>query len=169
MQAADELQTIADLAVALVGFSGLIFIFRARSIKEMEERDLSALAMIVGAGTLALVFALLPLPLFYTGIAEAALWRLSSAVFAATIVLSAGAFIRVNARLAAAGHAERAPGLNRTALVLMLLMAILLLLTALGFFAAGPAAYLLALIACLLMCLSYVAFMLVVARRSGSS
>ena len=76
MSAKDELLGIAQLAVALIGFSGLVFVFRARDIAGLEARDLSALAMIVGAGAIALAFSLLPLPLAYVGLPEAALWRL---------------------------------------------------------------------------------------------
>ena len=43
MPAKDELLAIAEIAVALIGFSGLIFVFRARHVTELETRDLSAL------------------------------------------------------------------------------------------------------------------------------
>jgi hypothetical protein len=63
MAGLEELQSIAEIAVALIGFSGLIFVFRSRDVTELDARDLSGLAMIVGSGGIALTFALLPMPL----------------------------------------------------------------------------------------------------------
>ena len=58
MDAKDELLSIAEIAVALIGFSGLISVFRVRETEELAARDLSALGMIIGAGSIALVFSL---------------------------------------------------------------------------------------------------------------
>ncbi len=165
MTAKDELLTIVEISVALIGFSGLIFVFRSRDITELEVRDLSALAMILGAGGLTLVFALLPLPFSYLGLAEPQLWRLCSGLFAAGMLGAGTAFLLVNRRLVAKGHAERTPRLNRLTLFSAFLTAVLLGLVAAGTFPAGPAVYLLGLVVCILHCLVYVAFMLVVARR----
>lgn len=168
MSAKDELLTIAEIAVALIGFSGLIFVFRNRDITELPVRDLSALAMIIGAGSLALVFALLPLPLSYLGLDEPVFWRLSSGLFGGTLIGAAAAFSIVNRRLVRSGHPERTRHLNRTTLVAALSAGALLASSAFGLVPSGPAIYLLALIVCLLMCLAFVAFILVVARRSDT-
>ena len=112
MSAKDELLTIAEIAVALVGFSGLIFVFRARDVTGLETRDLSALAMIVGAGSIALAFALLPLPLSYLGLAEPVFWRISSGLFGATMLAGSGVFYSANRRLRKSGHPERTPRLT---------------------------------------------------------
>lgn len=168
MSAKDELLTIAEIAVALIGFSGLIFVFRARDVTELETRDLSALAMIVGAGSIALAFALLPLPLSYLGLPEPTFWRISSGLFGTTLLAAAGVFQFVNLRLLKSGHPERTPRLNRTTLVLAFLAGVLLLLSAAGAIPPGPATYLLGLVVCLLLCLAFVGFILVVARRSAT-
>ncbi len=120
MSANEELIGIAQLAVTLIGFSGLIFVFRARDVTGLEARDLSALAMIVGSGTVALTFALLPIPLAYSGLSEPALWRWCSGLFAATLLAVTGVFVKVDRRLERAGHVQRAPRLNLTSIVLML-------------------------------------------------
>src|SRR5262249_40595797 len=99
MIAKDELLSIAEIAVALVGFSGLIVVFRARSMDQMLPRDLSGLAMVVGSGSIALAFALLPLPFAYIGIGEDALWRGSCAVFGIGLAAATLLFITVNRRL----------------------------------------------------------------------
>jgi len=166
MSAKDELLTIAQLAVALIGFSGLIFVFRARDVTELEVRDLSALAMIVGAGAIALAFALLPLPLSYLGLSEQTFWRLCSGLFGTTLLAAAAVFAVINRRLVKLGHAQRTPRLNRATLLLALLMSAGLTLSALGLMPPNPAIYLLGLVLCVLLCLAFVAFMLIVARRS---
>lgn len=166
MTAKDELLAIAEIAATLIGFSGLIFVFRARGIEELEVRDLSTIAMIVGAGALALAFGLLPLPLGYLGLPDQVLWRLSSGIFSVAMLGCAVAFWVVNRRLARSGHAERAPRLNRLTLLATLSTGALLALAALGAFPAGPAAYLFTLVVCLLLCLAFVALILVVARSA---
>ena len=109
MSAKNELLAIAEIAVALIGFSGLIFAIRARGVAELETRDLSALAMIVCGGSLALAFSLLPLPLWYLGLAEPVFWRLSCGAFGAAMLGGAGVFHSVNRRLVKSGHPERTP------------------------------------------------------------
>lgn len=165
MSARDELLAIAEIAVSLIGFSGLIFVFRSRDITQLETRDLSAIAMIVGAGALALTFALLPLPLSYLGLEERVFWQLSSGIFAVAMLAAAATFATVNRRLVRSGHAERTPRLNRTTFYTAVTTAALLALSAIGVLPPGPAAYLFALVICILQCLAFVAFILVLARR----
>ena len=132
MSAKDELLAIAEISVALIGFSGLIFVFRSRDVTELETRDLSALAMIVCAGSIALAFSLLPLPLSYLGLPEPLFWRISSGLFGATMLAGAGVFNSVNRRLLKSGHPERTPRLNRTSLLSLSLAGALLVLSASG-------------------------------------
>lgn len=167
MSGIDELLAIAEIAVALIGFSGLIFVFRSRDITELEARDLSAIAMIVSAGALALTFALVPVPLSHLGLPEPTFWRLCSALFGVTLLGSVLVFALVNRRLARSGHAERTPVLNRVTPLLAFATAVLLLAAGLGALPPGPAVYLLGLVVCILLCLAFVALLLVVARRSS--
>ena len=55
-----DLATIAELALALIGFSALIAVFRGGSIQAWEPRRRLALWVIVTYGLAALYFALLP-------------------------------------------------------------------------------------------------------------
>src|SRR5262249_20740682 len=145
MVAKDELLSIAEIAVALVGFSGLIVVFRARSMDEMLPRDLSGLAMVVGSGSIALAFALLPLPLAYLDIAEEALWRGSCGAFGLGLAAASLLFIGVNWRLETAGHRARTPRLNRATPVVSLSISLMLLAAAFGL-SHATAIYLFALI-----------------------
>jgi drug/metabolite transporter (DMT)-like permease len=161
--AKEELLTIAQIAVTLIGFSGLIFVVRARNLEQMQPRDLSAIAMIVASGGVSLAFALLPLPLAYLDIPEDVLWRASCGAFGLTLLVTAFVFAAVDRRLTADGHPARTPRFNRTTLSLVVLMALLLSGSALGL-PHSPAVYLLGLVMCVMLCLVCIALMMVVAR-----
>jgi hypothetical protein len=169
MSAPDELLTIAEIAVSLIGFSGLIFVFRARDITELEPRDLSAIAMIMASGALALVFSLFPLPLSYLPLSEPVLWRISCGSFGFALLASSVAFRVADRSLHRSGHPERTPRLNRATVVVAVAMGALLTASSLGAPTAGPALYLFALIVCVLLCLIFVAFLLIIARQSAAS
>ncbi len=85
MTATEELLAIAQVSVTLVGLSGLVSVFRARVPTDLEARDLSGLAVIGIGGSIALAFSLLPLPLEYLDIGDAAVWRICSGVFAVDV------------------------------------------------------------------------------------
>jgi hypothetical protein len=131
----------------------------------LSARDLSGLAMIAGAGVVALIFALVPLPLAYLGLAEAGFWRLCSLLFGGTLLGAAGVFTLLNRRLVRSGHPARSPRLNLVSLLSMLALGTALTASALDVISAGPALYLAALVVYLLLCLVYVAFMFAFARR----
>ena len=109
MTATEELLAISQVSVTLVGFSGLVSAFRARVPTELEARDLSGLAVIGIGGSIALAFALLPLPLAYLDMGDAAVWRICSGAFAATLGAGAAAFALVNRRMSSVGYIERTP------------------------------------------------------------
>ena len=165
MAAKEELFTLAQVAATLIGFSGLIFVFRARDVTGLSVRDLSGLAMIAGAGVLVLTFALVPLPLAYVGLSDTGFWRLCSLLFGGALLATSVVFTLLNRRLARSGHAERSPGLNRVSLLSMVTLGAALTASAFEVIPPGPALYLAALVVYLLLCLVYVAFMFVFARR----
>jgi len=167
MDAFESLRSIAEIAATLIGFSGLIFVFRARDVTELEPRDLAGLAQILGAGSIALAFALLPLPLAYVDMAEDVRWRLMSGALAAVLLVAAWIFRSVSARLTRTGHPERTPTLNRSIFATLLVLAALLVAAASGDLP-GPPIYLFVLIVCLLLCLVFVIFTLVIARQLGT-
>jgi hypothetical protein len=164
MAGLEESQSIAEIAVALIGFSGLIFVFRARDVTELEARDLSALAMIVGSGGIALTFALLPMPLAYGDVAEATRWTFLSGALGATLFVGVWIFWRVNRNLDRQGHTERTPWRNRSTMASLSVLSLAQWCAAAGWLPAPPI-YLFALIVCVLQCLVFVAFMLVIARK----
>ncbi len=85
MQASDELLTIAELAIALAGFSGVVVAFahqgRLTAIDRWRFAGLLTLSM--GAALVAFV----PSLLHFLGLAGSALWRGSSVAFIVVAVL----------------------------------------------------------------------------------
>lgn len=88
MQGSEELLTLAELAIALAGFSGVVVAFGQRG--EMTPLDRWRFAALLSISMSAAVLAFLPSVLSLLGISGSSLWRTSSAVylFAAVFHLS---------------------------------------------------------------------------------
>ncbi len=82
MPAAELLLAIAQLAVALAGFSGLIAAIRTAAPDGWYPRDIWSLSWMFGASIGALVLSLLPLWLNLFGWSDETVYRTSSAVAA---------------------------------------------------------------------------------------
>jgi hypothetical protein len=96
-----DLATIAELALALIGFSALIAVFRGGSIQAWEPRRRLALWVIVTYGLAALYFALLPTVFRALGVSS---WAAPTALLAAFHLLSLVVLLRHHFQLKAAGH-----------------------------------------------------------------
>ena len=116
MSEAESLLTLAEIAVTLAGFSGLVAAFRSRSLDEWHPRDLLILWLILGLGGLAMLFALLPLPLFQAGLGSSAVWRAASLVFLVFLLLAIAGALTASDRVARAGHPVRTPRVNAVAI-----------------------------------------------------
>jgi hypothetical protein len=80
LSAFDLLPAIAEIAVALLGFAAIVSVFQARG-ESADGRFWSMLQFAFAT----LAFALLPLPLLASGVAETTSWAASSAAFAAFV------------------------------------------------------------------------------------
>ena len=109
MPTADLLIAIAQIAVALAGFSGLIAAIRTAAPEGWHPRDIWSLSWMLGASIGALVLALLPLWLALFGWSEELVYRASSAL----AFLYIGTFVCVMAwsgrRLTLTGYPPRVP------------------------------------------------------------
>lgn len=97
MDASDELLTIAELAVGLAGFSGIVIAFSQRGgLREADK--FYFIALLASAGTAALL-AFVPFLLYHTGFDGATLWAYSSIimllVWVAMIISLVGTAIRM--------------------------------------------------------------------------
>ena len=92
MEGAEILQLLAELAVGVLGFSGVVAVLGSRSAGEWSPLDRSRFFALVWLTTLVLASSLIPFLLHHGGIAGPPLWGWCSAIAAAawTLMLAAG-------------------------------------------------------------------------------
>lgn len=75
-----SLDTLANVAIALAGFSGLVMAFRMRGPRAWSPTELRVLWFLVGDSFLVLLFALLPMPMALANWSLEVIWGLCSAL-----------------------------------------------------------------------------------------
>ena len=110
MEGSEILQLLAELAIGVLGFSGVVAVLGRRSGGDWSLVDRSRFLWMVWVTTLVLVSSLIPFLLHHSGIAGPPLWGWCSAITAAswTLVLVAGFYLR-SFRLSNPG----APGVSK--------------------------------------------------------
>jgi len=146
MGGADSLQTLAEVSVALAGFGSLLVVLRRDPNKSWAEGEALDLFVVVGGNLLVLFFSLLPLPMFYFGLSEAAVWRPSSMAFGLVLALAYWAVLERRRQLLRAGASPAFPRLSRALTQLPLVLVAILALNAAGILGGGVGAYLLVLV-----------------------
>lgn len=74
------LYTLAEVAVTLAGFSGVVVAFRLRGIHAWSPTELRVLWLLIGDSFLVLLFSLLPIPLALANWSQDALWGFCNAL-----------------------------------------------------------------------------------------
>ena len=80
MEGSDILQTLAEVAIALAGFTGIFVALRDRSGQPLSGYALVRFRIMLMASLAAVAFALLPFLFFHNGISPSATWSICSAV-----------------------------------------------------------------------------------------
>ena len=83
LQATEVLTVIAEISIALAGFSGIVVAFRQRGIEAWPPHELIRLRFMLGIACVTLLFSLLPFVPHHLGARTSATWELSSVVFSA--------------------------------------------------------------------------------------
>ncbi|KGQ19007.1 hypothetical protein LF41_97 [Lysobacter dokdonensis DS-58] len=109
MPVADFLLAIAQLGVALAGFSGLIAAIRTTSPDGWHPRDIWSLSWMLGTSIGALVLALLPLWLSLFDLAQPLVYQLSSVVACVHTLALVAVQVRAGRRLTREGFPPRVP------------------------------------------------------------
>jgi len=109
MSTADLLIAIAQVAVALAGFSGLIAAIRTAAPDGWYPRDIWSLSWMLGASIGALILALLPLWLSLFHWQDDVVYRASSAAAFLLIGTFVGVMVWAGRRLSLRGHPPRVP------------------------------------------------------------
>ena len=171
MQQEGFLLAIAQIAVTLAGFSGLVVAIRSAPPARWHVRDIWSLAWMLGSSLIGLFLALLPPVLAIFRVPDESIWTIATASMS-TVMLTFGLAMAVSGhRLTRLGHPARVryfPGvaaflLEGVGFLVGLAAVGVLPHTRIGLFAAG-------LVTCLLVsALSLVVFLVVLARAAGTT
>lgn len=163
MQHQDALIAFSEFAVGLAGFSAIVVAIGYRGGNWDEATRFIFRILLfntVGTG----LFALFPIAIFSTGLAEELVWRIASAVYALSVIIFLWFFYAPPASL----RDDFAMALLRVGQAVALLVAAGLLVNALGLlYPPHPAPYLVALF--VFLAAGAVNFVRVVFRRPGSA
>ena len=88
MEGSEYLYTIAEVSIAVVGFSAVVVVFRRRSGDALSQVELKLISFMIERGFAALFLSLLPVLLSYLGLSAAGVWGLSSGVLATYLVIA---------------------------------------------------------------------------------
>lgn len=81
------LYTLAEVAVSLAGFSGLVIVFRLRGTEAWTPTELRIFWLLIGDSFLVVIFALLPIPLALANWSPEAIWGLCNAMLGSCFIL----------------------------------------------------------------------------------
>jgi hypothetical protein len=99
------LYALAEVAVALAGFSGLVVVFRFQGVRRWSPMELRMLWLLIGDSFLVLLFSLLPVPLSLFGWSASLIWSVCPALLGTWFFLGSGLAIRGD-------RADRARGIS---------------------------------------------------------
>jgi hypothetical protein len=81
------LSTLAEVAIALAGFSGVAVVFRLRGAQSWPPTELRVLWFLIGDSFLVLFFSLLPFPLALANWSQDALWGFCNALLGSWFIV----------------------------------------------------------------------------------
>jgi hypothetical protein len=84
---ATVLNTLAEVAIALAGFSGVAVVFRLRGAHSWSPTELRVLWFLIGDSFLVLLFSLLPFPLALANWSQDALWGFCNALLGSWFIV----------------------------------------------------------------------------------
>ena len=76
----DILYTLAGVASALAGFSGVVVVFRQQGVRDWTPPELRYLWFLIGDSFLVVLFSLIPVPMHLAGWSEDLIWALCCAL-----------------------------------------------------------------------------------------
>jgi hypothetical protein len=170
MQGEGFLLAIAQIAVTLAGFSGLVVAIRGAPPATWHPRDIWSLSWMFGTSLGALFMALLPLLLAFFRLPDGLVWTVASLVMGFFMIVFGVAMALSGRRLTRLGHRPRVRYFPMAATFLLLMCGLLSGLGGAGIFPdARIGFFVLGLVACLLVsALSLVVFLVVLARTAGT-
>ena len=165
------LNTLAEVAITLAGFSGVVVAFRLRGAHSWSPTELRVLWLLIGDSFLVLFFSLLPFPLAIANWSDEALWGFCNALLGSWFIIGNLLALRGERRDRAAQQLITVPVITPIFYVIVIVaiaMGIVLWLSTLDLLVPrGQAVYVLGLIA--LLAFAAVEFLFFIALVSRSS
>ena len=109
MEAIESLDTLAEVAITLAGFSGLAAAIRGRPFEVWVPRERFTFWMLFVFSLGALLFALIPSALHHFRLSDDTVWRLASLLMLLFIGGAGYGTLIADQRLNRAGHARKLP------------------------------------------------------------
>ena len=132
MTGEESLYNLAEIAIALAGFSGLVAVFRSERLGSWQARERFLFWLLLACALGCLFFALFPITLHLLGFADDAVWATSSALAASYYAVVAGAGWIAHLRMNRAGHPTTRPAAVYVFPPLSVLVIVILVLNAVG-------------------------------------
>lgn len=165
------LNTFAEVAVTLAGFSGVAVVFRLRGAQSWSPTELRYLWLLIGDSFLVLFFSLLPFPLAIASWSDDALWGICNALLGSWFIIGNLLALRGERRDRAARQLITVPVITPIFYIVVLValaMGVVLWLSALDLLVPrGQAVYVLGLI--VLLAFAAVEFLFFIGLVSRSS
>ncbi len=132
MTGEESLYNIAEIAIALAGFSGLVAVFRSEHLGSWLPRERFLFWLLLACAFGVLFFALIPVTLHHLAFSDGAVWAISSALAASYYAAMLGTACVAHLRMNKAGHPTSRPAAWYVFLPLSVLVIVLLVLNAAG-------------------------------------
>jgi hypothetical protein len=165
------LNTLAEVAITLAGFSGVVVAFRLRGAHSWSPTELRILWLLIGDSFLVLFFSLLPFPLAIANWSDDALWGICNALLGSWFIIGNLLALRGERRDRAARQLITVPVITPIFYIVVLValaMGVVLWLSALDLLVPrGQAVYVLGLI--VLLAFAAVEFLFFIGLVSRSS
>jgi hypothetical protein len=165
------LNTLAEVAITLAGFSGVVVAFRLRGAHSWSPTELRILWLLIGDSFLVLFFSLLPFPLAIANWSDDALWGICNALLGSWFIIGNLLALRGERRDRAARQLITVPVITPIFYIVVLValaMGVVLCLSALDLLVPrGQAVYVLGLI--VLLAFAAVEFLFFIGLVSRSS
>ena len=125
----NALSTLAEIAIAITGFAGVVAVFGRRSSGHWSVIEQARLVVLLGSSLAALLFCVLPFVVLSIPVSESSCWRSLSVLLAVALTVFTAQVVRVNIEALRVPRSEREVSLLLSAIFLTGdLLAIILLL-----------------------------------------
>ncbi|NIS83080.1 MAG: hypothetical protein GTO14_23415 [Anaerolineales bacterium] len=138
MEGEEVLLGIVDLSIALIGFSSIVTALRRSKERAWSPQEINGLVFLATMSIGAILFSLLPFPLFHIGLTGHQIYSISSWAY---LVYGIGTFAALFIRARTKGFPSRRPRVFNTFAFLSIIILVMMFMVASGNIASGLLGY----------------------------